>query len=498
MTTVSRTLRLKVSLGVGLTLILLLAPLNWAQYELQQRGTLRELELLAAATGSFVVQSLENAMLTNDRREVQVIVDNVVDTPEILSVYILSPTGEVAASPSGLHNGEKLTQRAENCQVCHRLPLEVRPRGVVTEDIGGQPIFRTMTPIINRASCHECHSPEASINGVFYMDFSMIGLNARLDQARRTAFWGSMAIIAVCTAAIYALLSWLLITPLERIVQEMRRFGQGQRSARVTVSTRDEVGLVAATFNEMATTIEQQEAESERLYSELESHDLGRRRLLARLITAREEERQRLARRIHDVLGQLLTGASLQLKYCEDAVPEHLETLKTHFGRARAVMRETIDQAHDLIMELRPSVLDDYGLIPALEEEVKKRLTPLGIETRIRWAGDIEQLSEDRQTATFRIAQEAFTNIVRHANAKTVRIEVSNGANEMLVTIEDDGVGFAPHAVPTSPGNTYRGTGITGMQERAAAIGGRLEVVALQPHGTRILLTVPLEEKRAA
>jgi signal transduction histidine kinase len=489
MTSVSRTLRLKVSLGVSLTLLLLLAPLNWIQYEFQRRTALRELELLAAATGSFVVQSLETAMLANNRQEIQATVDNVVDTPEIQSIYILNTEGEVAASPGTAHNGEILSQDAKDCRVCHRQDVADRPRGIVTQDMTGRPIFRTMAPIVNRVECHDCHDPAAPINGVFYMDFSMIGLNARLDDARRTAFWASLAIIGICAAAIYGLLSHLMITPLERVVRGMRSFGQGRRSARVNVTTQDEVGMVAETFNEMAATIQAQEELAGELYRELEANDLARRQLLTRLITAREEEQQRLSRRIHDVLGQLLTGASLQLKFCEEAVPDDLEPVKTHLARANAVMHETIDQAHDLITELRPSVLDDYGLIPALEEEVKRRLTPLGIAGQVSRQGNVDQLTDEQTTAAFRIIQEAISNVIRHARADSVEIDLRCDSSELWITVDDDGVGLEGETA-----HRYRGTGISGMEERAAAVGGRVDVTPRPPHGTRVRLRIPVLE----
>jgi signal transduction histidine kinase len=488
---VSHTLRLKLSLGVSITLVLLLAPLNWMQYELQRRTAMHELELLAAATGSVMVQGLESAMMSNNRRNIQAVVDSVVDTPEIQSVYILNTAGEVAASPGRAHNGEILEQSGTACQGCHAVPVDMRPRGITTRDAGGQPVFRTMTPILNKEACHRCHEPNERLNGVFYMDFSLLGLNTRLEQSRRNAFWGSLAIIVLTAAAIYAMLSWLVISPLERVADGMRRFGQGRRRVRVAVSSNDEVGLLADVFNEMAATIEHQEQDAERLYAELEAGDANRRHLLTRLMNAREEEQQRLARRIHDVLGQLLTGLSLFLKLTEDAIPPDLPEVRAHLAKANTVVRDTIDQAHGIITELRPTVLDDYGLAPALQEEAKKRLEPAGIGYTLSVQADTEDLPPMVATAAFRIVQEALINVVRHAQATYVRIELAGDADTLTVTLEDDGVGAATNnGAAEKP--AYRGTGITGMQERAAAVGGTVRIRARQPRGTRVVLTVPL------
>lgn len=494
---VSHTVRLRISLGVSLTLVLLLAPLNWAQYELQRRSAIRELELLAATTGAVVVESLESAMMTKNRQSIQAVVDSVVDTPEIRSVSILSPAGEVAASPGGAHNGKLLSQSAETCQVCHRLSVAERPRSISTVDEDGQPVFRTMTPILNRPACHRCHEPTEPINGLYYMDISLIGLNARLAQARRNAFWGSVMIIGVTALAIYALLSRMVITPLEQVAQGMRRFGQGQRGARVTVATDDEVGLLARVFNDMAATIQMQERDASRLYGELSSSDRSRRQLLKRLIGAREEEQQRLARRIHDVLGQLLTGLSLYLKLSEDEIPSEMTAAKTYLGKANEVTRTTIDQIYDIITELRPTVLDDYGLLPALEEETRKRLSQSPLDVDIRWEGDIDGVPAEAATAAYRIAQEAFVNIARHAGALHVWLQLVRTPEALVMTIEDDGRGAGQTGDSGAAATAYRGIGITGMQERAAALNGAVTVMAREPKGTRVALFLPLIENDA-
>jgi signal transduction histidine kinase len=484
---VSRTLRLKISLGVSLALVILLAPLNWVQYELQRRTAMRELELLAIATGTIVEHSLEEAMLANNQRAIQGIIDSVAQAPEIQAIYLLDTEGRVAASPGGLHNGERRQETDSTCAVCHQFTVENRPRGLAMIAADGQPVFRTMTPVLNRPSCHRCHAPEDRLNGVFYMDFSMAGLNTRLEQGLRTAFFGSVTIIMLTAAVLYLLLSWLIITPLERVAQVMRRFSQGTRQVRVPVQSEDEVGLLAGVFNEMADTIQFQDAEANKLYAELEGKDADRRRLLARLIDAREEEHRRLARRIHDSLGQLLTGLSLNLKLCQQAIPENFTEVHHQLTRLNGLARHTIEQAHHLITQLRPSVLDDYGLVPAIQEEVAQQLRESGIQAHVENSGRVDDLPTPVATATFRIVQEAITNVLRHANATQIWISLQCEDGALLVTIEDDGAGL-------KEGNHYRGLGILGMEERAGALGGQVAVTARQPHGTRVAVRLPMKE----
>ncbi|RLT37331.1 MAG: HAMP domain-containing protein, partial [Chloroflexi bacterium] len=324
MPVLSRRLRLRVSLAVSIVLILLLAPLNWLQYERQRRTGMRELEILAAATGAIAATSLESAMLTKNRASIQAIIDSIGQASGTSTIYLINPEAEVAVSLGGLHNGEHLDKEAANCQTCHSIPARERPQGIITTNDADEAVFRTMTPILNRPACYPCHSPADRINGVFYMDFSMAGLNSRLADSLRQAFLLSVLIIAVCAVGLYFLLSWLFITPMERIADGMRRFSRGERDARLAVRERDEVGLLADVYNQMADTIQSQEAESRQLYSELAAGDAVRRQLTAKLISAREEESRRLARRIHDVLGQLLTGLSIYLRLAEDSVPDEL------------------------------------------------------------------------------------------------------------------------------------------------------------------------------
>ncbi len=491
MTFVSRSLRLKVSLGVCLALVVLLAPLNWLQYQLQRKAAMADLELLAATTGAVAERSLEEAMLTNNRPAIQSIVDSVAQAPDVRSVLLLTPQAMVAASPGGLHNGEKLVLTSATCQACHQFPAASRPRGVVVTGTDGQPVFRTMTPIPNRPACHSCHSPRDRLNGVFYMDFSMAGLNTRLERGLRIAFLGSVTIIVLSTLMLYVLLSRLIITPMEQVAQSLNSFSQGERAIRVSVQAEDEVGLLADVFNEMADTIQLQETEASRLYMELKEKDEVRRQLLARLISAREEERRHLAREIHDELGQLLTGLSLNLKLSQQAMPDDPQVAHNYLDKANAVVRRTIEQSHRLITRLRPTALDDYGLVPALREELNQRLAPLGIAAHLDTEGDVERLPAEVTTATFRIVQEAITNVIRHANARRVHVHLQRTTDGLTVIIEDDGVGLPGEDPGSSDGR--RALGILGMQERAGALGGRLEVTRRQPHGTGVVLWLPLD-----
>ena len=489
---VSRSLRLKVSLGIGLVLILLLAPFIWLQYVWAGRAAIANLSQSAATSGAVAEHSLEGAMLSNNRPAVQTIVDSIAQAPDVRAVYLFNTKSVVAASPGGQFNGQQLDEHAGVCRGCHQLPAKSRPLSVVETDAGGERVFRTMTPIANAPVCQRCHPAQDRLNGALYVDFSMAVLDERLQRGLQSVLLVSAAVVVLAGLAIYALLSRLVITPLEQVAHALHGFGQGERAARAPVRSEDEVGTLGSGFNEMASIIQAQEAGAKQLYAELEARDAVRRQLLARLTTAREEERTCLARELHDTLGQLLTGLSLYLGLARQACPDDVAEAADHLHRASALIGQTIDEAHRLITDLRPPELDDYGLIPALREELKHRLEPVGIVARLDSDSHPAGLPPEIATAAFRIAQEAITNVIRHAHAGQVDVALQQTASGLTMTIDDDGVGL-PDEGPAGPPGRPGALGILGMQERADALGGRLEVTRRSPRGTRVRLSLPLD-----
>ena len=164
---ISHSVRLKVSLGVSLALVLLLVPFNWLQYQFHLRAATEDLRQLASTTAAIAEHSLEGAMLTDNRVAVQAIVDSVAQSADVSAVYLLTPRAVVAASPGGMVNGRQLDRTSAECQKCHQFSPTTRPRSIVVATADGSTLFRTMTPIPNRAECHACHSPDDRLNGVF-------------------------------------------------------------------------------------------------------------------------------------------------------------------------------------------------------------------------------------------------------------------------------------------------------------------------------------------
>ncbi|MGK0617340.1 sensor histidine kinase [Meiothermus cerbereus] len=207
----------------------------------------------------------------------------------------------------------------------------------------------------------------------------------------------------------------------------------------------------------------------------LQGREAQRRSLMHQLLFAQEEERRRVGRELHDEVGSHLTAALLALQITEKR-PEYL-------GEARKAVVQALEEVRRLSRELRPAVLDDLGLVKALERylhEFRQR-TGLQVQAEI----ECPQLRESQQIALFRVIQEALTNVARHAQARQVYVGLSAWDKRVRGLITDDGRGFDPEQAPTS-------VGMVGMRERIEQLGGSLSVESAPGRGTRISFVVPL------
>jgi len=204
-----------------------------------------------------------------------------------------------------------------------------------------------------------------------------------------------------------------------------------------------------------------------------------------RVVEAQENERARLARELHDETGQALTSILLGLKSLDDRVD-------TDEGRAavaelRQLVVATLQDVRRLAVELRPAALDDFGLVPAIERlgDLIGEQGDLSVDLRSD-LGD-QRLPADAETALYRITQEALTNVLKHANAKLVRVHLSRSGRGAVLVVQDDGKGFDPREVRDGS------VGLVGMRERIALLGGRLTIESTEGAGTMLTVEVPIE-----
>jgi len=214
---------------------------------------------------------------------------------------------------------------------------------------------------------------------------------------------------------------------------------------------------------------------------------LGSERLAAlsgRLLTVQETERRHLARELHDEIGQYLTGIGLLLSRLEREPPQDF---RARLGEVSRLVGDLIDRVRDLSLDLRPAMLDDFGLLPALRWLFDRFSRQTNITVDFDQIGLEQRLSPDVETAAYRIVQEALTNVARYANVSTVAVQASAADHRLSLVIADQGKGFDAEA-ELSSGTT---SGLSGMRERAALLGGHLRIESHPGSGTRVQAEFP-------
>jgi signal transduction histidine kinase len=256
-----------------------------------------------------------------------------------------------------------------------------------------------------------------------------------------------------------------------------------------------------AAQQEALTVQEQARLETEALnrqlqvaYQELQVREALRRDLLHQAVTAQEQERQRIARDLHDTTGQALTALGLGFAAVGESVQNNPELATNQLDKLKKLSMQALEELRDLIGNLRPSVLDDLGLVPALQGHVKAFESHCGIQTHLALNGRRRRLPPEVETTVFRIVQEALTNVARHSAARHVTIELDFQPDRLRLLIEDDGRGFDPQTAYHPP-NGRRPWGLLGMQERVNLVNGQYHLRSAPGRGTAIEMIIPLEQE---
>jgi two-component system, NarL family, sensor histidine kinase UhpB len=256
---------------------------------------------------------------------------------------------------------------------------------------------------------------------------------------------------------------------LTAVMQEIDFLRPGQR---VDVEGRGDIATLAAAFNDMLTRLESQRQES-----------------MALAFTAQEEERRRIARNLHDEIGQSLTAVLLQLDRLTSRVRP---SLRDEFREATESVRASLDQVRTIARDLRPGVLEDLGLGSALRELCTTFSQRTGLEIERKIPSRLPALSAEAELAVYRVAQESLTNIVRHSGADRAELRLERVPGGLVLRVSDEGKGLGP------AGNTQSLGGMRSMREWALLAGGDLAVSNRRPHGVQVRLRVPSAGLREA
>ena len=302
-------------------------------------------------------------------------------------------------------------------------------------------------------------------------------------QIRRILF--VTAVVLVLGGILAFAVATILSRPLTQLAAAAEAVGRGDFTWRAPQWARDEIGRLGASFALMAERLAH-------FREELRRREEIRTRLLEQVMTAQEEERRRIARELHDETGQALTSLAVGLSMLKDV--QQLSVARERAAELRALAAHTLDEVHNLSRGLRPSVLDDLGLLPAVERLLKEYEVNHGIAGDLHAAGfDGQRLQATVEIAVYRIVQEALTNTAKHARAGTVSVLLEHQGDMIRVIVEDDGRGFDPGEA-LSGDHAERGLGLHGMRERAALLGGTLSVESGPGQGTTVFARIPLSD----
>lgn len=441
-------LALVLLLGGGVTLQVRAVLSTTLSHELQNRGVSITRDVAARSVDLLLVRDLYAVH--------QLLRDTLANNEDVRYAFIVNPQGQVVAHTfSGGFPASLLAVNTAATTDRYHLQQVATDEGIIWDF--AVPVFE------GRAGTVRLGLAEARIQGV---------VNTVTGQMLLTTLLVAMAGIAAAS-----LLTWLLTRPILELVATTRRVGQGDLSARSQHWANDEIGTLADAFNQMVGDLEtSQQAIAEK--------EIARRRLLSKLISAQEEERRGIARDLHDGVGQALTSLMVGLKLLQ---PESDATaLSSKTAELRQIASDTLSEVRLLSRQLRPSVLDDLGLVAALERyaaEFASHYPALTVDLHCDLA---ERLPLPLETTFYRIIQEAMTNAARHSRASTLSVLLTVRQGRVQAIIEDNGCGFNPETAFRAGDSV----GLHSMAERAELLGGALKIES-SSEGTTVYVEAP-------
>ena len=297
--------------------------------------------------------------------------------------------------------------------------------------------------------------------GTLVLAVSPATVSERIKLAEIPVLGVGLAVILTANA----LLIRSSLAPLDRLAASMRRVDPPRRSDRVEDGGHGDLHHLIASFNAMLDRLEHERTTAS-----------------ATALAAQENERQRIARELHDEIGQTLTVALLTLKRAVDRAPE---TIRGELEDTQETVRASLDEVRGIARRLRPDALEDLGLHSALAALCSDFTLATGVSVIRHVTPQLARLRPDVELVCYRIAQEGLTNVARHAGATKVWLDVHVTATQLTLRVADDGVG----------GVVDEGAGINGMRERALLVGASLEISSPSGAGTEIRVVIPLEEQ---
>jgi len=325
------------------------------------------------------------------------------------------------------------------------------------------------------------------------------------DMERMVLIFGLGSLLVASGAAWFH--ARTIVRPIRDLTDASRRIAAGSLDDPVAVTREDEVGELARSFDIMRVRLRDSLEESRRWTDELETRvgertreleSLSRSRaeLLGKVISVQEEERKRIARELHDDSAQDLATLLVELEALGESLPTSAEKAKRMLARVKLQTTKALTDMRQIILDLRPSILDELGLVAAVRWYGRSRLESIQVAVSVNPGAQQKRVEGSVETAIFRIAQEAINNVAKHAEAKEVKVQFEFADDRISLLVEDDGKGFDVESVIGAEGGTAS-LGLAGMNERATLLGGNVTIESEPGQGTKVRVEAPAGEVMA-
>jgi signal transduction histidine kinase len=310
---------------------------------------------------------------------------------------------------------------------------------------------------------------------------------ANKTLTRNLVSLGLVTVLALTAA--WFLGNLLILRPVNALLHTANRLSEGDLGARTGIALgRGELVQLAQAVDQMAETLEQREIERQQAQSTL-------RQYADRLVDVQETERRHIARELHDEIGQALTAVKMNLQVAQRLTED--PTLSSYQGDCIDTVERTLYQVRSLSLDLRPSVLDDLGLVAALRWLVASQARQTGSSFQLDVDSLDERLPPDLEIACFRVIQEALTNIVRHAQAEHVVVQLRRAGDEVYLEVQDDGIGFDVQAA-LDRAVQGQSLGLLGMRERVSLAGGQIDILSTPGGGSEVRVRFQIDQREAS
>jgi signal transduction histidine kinase len=473
-----RSLKVRVALGIALPALISLSAFSLVRYSYERQIMEDQLALTAVQVGEMAVASLRHAMLEDNAEHLNTSMQDVNRAASVLEIQVVDMEGLVAAASTQENVGEMRSPEESGCVECHDPSIIDPPR--ITHLHSDDDVLRVSAPIDNEPDCATCHTQEEDHLGVLLVDVSLDEIADSLSRALTLDLVSSLASTALITGGMFWLVNLLVVRRVELMKQPIEHFAEGQFESRLPVVSppTDELDLLGATFNTMADTLQEHERQ------QAERQEVRQRAII--------EERERIAREMHDGLAQLLGYVNTKAMAVRLALKKDNALLaQQNLKQLEEASRELFTDVRESILGLKTTSSTDLSLHKIIADYANQYHSMSGIKVDMTMSEEISNIAlpAEAELQLFRIIQEALTNVRKHAQSENAWIDLSISNGYLHVTVGDQGVGFNPAKSPSGRGPHF---GLAIMRERAQSINAELNIDSEPGGGTRVEVIISL------